>query len=120
MRHKRAGSLRQLRGPSSRMQTGSPRLLSYEPGAFHALPLKASLESPEVGPLSSERLGNWPKDTHLVSGWAEVPTQILWAPKLVFALLLTLRCTVFGQEKRGRSLALTLRENNVKNDDPYR
>lgn len=27
-------------GPSSRLQTGTPTLLSCEPGAFHALPFK--------------------------------------------------------------------------------
>lgn len=54
------------------MQTSSPRLLSYESGAFHALLSKASLDPPGVRPLSSERLGNLPKDTQLVSGGAEV------------------------------------------------
>lgn len=54
------------------MQTGSPRLLSYEPDAFHALLSKASLDPPGVGPLSSERLENLRKDTLLVSSGAEV------------------------------------------------
>ena len=57
---------------------------------------KASPHPPAVGTLSSERLGNLPKDTQLMNSRAGV----FRAPKPVFGMFLTLRCTVLGQENR--------------------
>lgn len=94
------------RGPKLQDTDWSPRLLSYEPGAFHALSFKILTTSPwgETFELRELKL---PKNTELVSGRAGVCTQVLWASELVFDLVLTLGYPVLSQENTERCLALT-------------